>query len=43
VESGVQRGGFDSVVAVARPLDGDRVEDRRIGTFAGWIDRASAH
>jgi hypothetical protein len=37
VESGVQRGGFDSVVAVAGPLDVNLAEDRQIGTLVGLI------
>ena len=34
MELGIQGGGFDSVVAVASPLDADLAEDRQIGTRA---------
>ena len=37
VELGVQGGGFDSVVAVAGPLDADLAEDRQIGTLVRLI------
>ena len=38
VELGVQGGGFDAVVAGAGPLDGDRAEDRQIGTLVRLIE-----